>query len=802
MSTDLRLFVTTPKGMEPLLAKELRTFGATALKPARAGIGLDAPLALAYRICLWSRLANRVLLTLAHFPAPDPEALYDHIHALEWEDHLSPDATLAVDCHVADSAITHNQYAAQKAKDAIVDRLRTRFGRRPSVERYHPDVRINIYIQSDRATLSLDLSGESLHRRGYRTQDTGAPLKENLAAALLIAAGWPTLATEDGALIDPLCGSGTLPIEAALIAADWAPGLNRSYFGFTGWLGHVPAHWHRLREEAQARRSAGLAHLPPIAGRDHDPHAVDIARANAARAGLAEHLHFEVGDLSEARPIAARGLLIVNPPYGERMGEAARLTPLYALLGQVLHTHFGGWRAAVFTANPEATRGLGMPVKRQFTLYNGTLACRLSTHAVPTDIPSRLDTTVAHTAKRTAMPSTSDEYKAIALETTYAPPPAPPSPWPTTVVPTQPSGMAPNPSPAAPAGTRASSPPPAAHRSEGAAMFANRLRKNLRHLGRWARRQGVTCYRVYDADLPDYALAVDLYQGEPPRQSAPDTAPGRWLHVQEYQAPASIDPARAEARLSEALAILAEELAIPLAQIYFKVRKRQKGAAQYTRQGTQRVFHIVHEGALRFLVNFGDYLDTGLFLDHRPTRVLIGELAPGHDVLNLFCYTGSATVHAAAGGARSTTSIDLSRTYLDWTQRNLLLNHFTGPEHRRIQTDCLQWLEQAHTQPQRYGLIFLDPPSFSNSKRMETSFDIQRDQATVLDQALRLLTPDGVLIFSTNRRQFKLDPAMTARLGQTDLHIEDLTRATLPRDFERGTPIHRCWRIHRATPPP
>lgn len=571
---------------------------------------------------------------------------------------------------------------------------------------------------------------------------------------------------------------------------------------------------------------------------------MDVARANATRAGLGAHLRFDIGELGEARPPSAHGLLVANPPYGERLGEAARLTPLYAQLGQVLRQHFGGWHAAVFTANPEAARGLGLPVERQHTLYNGALACRLSLHAL-TGGNHDTDATAAPGTPPVTAPDPDSNQAAKAHTGPGAKPGTPAqaatSPWPATlptprtpvdtharpnaVASASPDGARtqdstakvdpapvsrPSSKPGAPdalgvpdthgAGHTPHSPPapPAASRSAGATMFANRLRKNLRHLSRWARRQGVDCYRVYDADLPDYALAVDLYQGEPGNANAPT---GRWLHVQEYQAPASIDPARAEARLGEALGVLAETLAIPLEQIYFKLRKRQKGSAQYTRQGETRDFHVVREGALRFLVNFSDYLDTGLFLDHRQTRTLIGELAQDQDVLNLFCYTGTATVHAAAGGARSTTSIDMSRTSLDWARRNLLLNHFNGPEHQRVQADCLHWLEEAaRAQTRHYGLIFLDPPSFSNSKRMETSFDIQRDQAALLGQAVQLLSPDGVLIFSTNRRQFKLDPAVSTLLEQSDLRCEELTRATLPEDFKRGTPIHRCWKILRASP--
>jgi 23S rRNA (guanine2445-N2)-methyltransferase / 23S rRNA (guanine2069-N7)-methyltransferase len=239
---------------------------------------------------------------------------------------------------------------------------------------------------------------------------------------------------------------------------------------------------------------------------------------------------------------------------------------------------------------------------------------------------------------------------------------------------------------------------------EGAAMFANRLRKNLRNLGRWARQSGVTCYRLYDADLPEYAVAVDLYE--------------QWVHVQEYEAPATVDAKKAESRLREALAVLPTVLEVPPGNVFLKVRRRQKGASQYEKFDRRGEFHEVREGECRFLVNFTDYLDTGLFLDHRPTRQLLREMAAGKSFLNLFAYTGAATVYAAAGGARATTTVDLSSVYLDWAKRNLALNGFSGPQHEFVRADCLEWLQRER---RRFDLIFLDPPTFSTSKRMDTT---------------------------------------------------------------------------------
>jgi len=311
-------------------------------------------------------------------------------------------------------------------------------------------------------------------------------------------------------------------------------------------------------------------------------------------------------------------------------------------------------------------------------------------------------------------------------------------------------------------------------------MFVNRLRKNLRHLGKWARREGITCFRAYDADLPDYAVAVDLYGG--------------WAVVQEYGAPPGVDPAKAEARLRDVVAVLPGVLGISPARVILKVRRRQRGLAQYERVADHRTFGEVSEGGLRFLVNLTDHLDTGLFLDHRLTRALVRQLVAGAHFLNLFAYTGTASVYAAAGGARTTTTVDLSATYLDWARRNMARNGFAeGQAHRFVRADCLAWL--GTPRHQHYGFIFLDPPTFSNSKGMGgRTFDVQRDHVTLIRAVAPLLAPDGVLLFSNNFRQFRMD-----RPALSDFLVEDLTRATLPPDFQRNRRIHSCWKITRRT---
>jgi 23S rRNA (guanine2445-N2)-methyltransferase / 23S rRNA (guanine2069-N7)-methyltransferase len=389
-------------------------------------------------------------------------------------------------------------------------------------------------------------------------------------------------------------------------------------------------------------------------------------------------------------------------------------------MGSVLRERFVGWRAAVFTGNPQLGKRMGLRARRQHSLFNGPIECRL----LHFDIREEA--------------FVSDRPRPL----------------------------------------------PADERGPGARMLANRLGKNQSSLEKWLRREEVSCYRLYDADLPEYAVAVDVYQTD---------EGDRHAVVQEYEAPASIDPRAARRRLREALGVIPEALDIPAARLHFKVRRRQKGSAQYERLDSQRRFHRVAENGLRFLVNFDDYLDTGLFLDHRDTRRLIRDLARDRHFLNLFGYTGTASVCAAAGGARTTTSVDMSRTYLGWALRNLTLNGLGSADHHLVRADCLQWLGDAAREKRRWGLVFLDPPSFSSSKRMARSLDVQRDHVRLILDTARLLDEDGLLIFSNNLRRFRMD-----REALHGLEIEDLTARTIPRDFARNPRIHNCWMIRRS----
>ncbi|RLA49549.1 MAG: bifunctional 23S rRNA (guanine(2069)-N(7))-methyltransferase RlmK/23S rRNA (guanine(2445)-N(2))-methyltransferase RlmL [Gammaproteobacteria bacterium] len=725
-------FVSCPRGLEGVLYEELKEMDILNIRETVAGVGFRDSLESAYKVCLWSRLANRVLMPLHTFAVANADDLYQGAYDIDWLQHFDVEATIVVDFVGTGPGIDHTQFGAQRVKDGVVDRFRDHTGQRPDVQTRAPDIRINARFAHDKVTLSLDLSGDSLHRRGYRKVNTGAPLKENLAAALLIRAGWPD--EQYAALVDPMCGSGTLLIEAAMMAADIAPGLSRERYGFTCWSGHQVDLWEALRDEARHRRERGLAkRLPVIRGYDNDGKTVRAADTNISAAGLSQYIGVTRQALEELHnPLpesGARGLLITNPPYGARMGDEGELRPLYASLGAVLKKQFAGWRAAVFSANETLCFELGLRSDRQYKLFNGALPARLLLFDVFADQRGISVSTgsSANTPATTSAPKNSEESL-----------------------------------------------------STGATMLANRLRKNLRKLRNWLRTESIECYRLYDADLPEYAVAIDCY--------------GDAVHVQEYAPPASVDQDAAKRRIVEVRQAVAAVLKPQPNNLFFKERKQQRGEEQYRRseQGSGAGVFTVQEYGLRFEVSMAAYLDTGLFLDHRPVRRMLTNICQARRFLNLFCYTASATVCAVAAGASTSLSIDMSNTYLDWAKRNFALNGIDSPQHRFLRADCLAWLAKGGDGVS-YDVIFLDPPTFSNSKKMTDVLDIQKDHEKLIRQAVTLLTEDGVLIFSTNLRRFKMATGVI-----DDFATENISAQTIDPDFARRPNIHHCWTIRRG----
>lgn len=679
-----------------------------------------------------------MFLVLGTEDAASEDELYQAAQAIDWSRHMSPEQTLKVSASVARSNITHSKYAALKTKDAIVDQFRDELGVRPSVETERPDLMINVFIDRNKVEFAIDLSGESLHQRGYRTLGGVATLKENLAAALLYRVGWPELMKQKPAFVDVMCGSGTLPIEAAMMACDIAPGLSRDYFGFLGWLGHNESIWQRLVAEASSRREKGLETSPTIQGFDHHRPTLEKAQQHVENAGLQDIVQITFQDVYQFKlDFPKHGVMVTNAPYGKRVGEEDSLLELYAQLGDVMKSRFMGWRAGVFTDELANGKALGLRAKKIHSFFNGNIECKLLTIDVSEDTVIR-------------------DYRLPRLVATD-------------------------------------------ELSDAAKGLGNRLQKNRKKLSRWIKNEQVTCYRVYDADLPDYSAAIDVYGVDS------SSLGGIVAHVQEYEAPKSIDEKKARHRLSELLSVVRDEFDLSSDQIHLKQRRRQRGAGQYEKNaeevgaekgakdsrsyglGDTSEFSIASEAGHDFYVHFERYLDTGLFLDHRPLRARVRSEAKGKSVLNLFAYTGSISVFAAKGGGRTTT-LDMSNTYLEWTRRNFRLNNIPLDEHVIERADCVAWLQKKVTE--KYDIIVLDPPSFSNSKRMDDVFDVQQDHVELVKNCVARLNPDGWLYFSNNRRGFKLDRDALSRFD-----LEDITHQTVPPDFQQKKHIHQCWRI-------
>ena len=716
-------FATCPKAMEPILADELGPLGAEDIKLTQGGVYFNGDLKVGYSACLWSRLANRVLLLLHSEAVDSVDELYDAVNKVEWTEHFDSDQTFLVDYAGRMRGIDNTHFGALKVKDAIVDQFRSKGELRPNIAKQEPDVRINVFITKGRVRISLDLSGESLHKRGYRREGGMAPLKENLAAALLIRAGWPEMAAAGKPLMDPMCGSGTFLIEAAMMASDTAPGLLRWRFGLQMWKQHNVELWREVWDAAELRREVGeAAATSEIHGYDGQPKAISKCRENLKQAGMTDRIRVSHRELKDLKPLTHKaqqqlGLVITNPPYGERLSEVADIQYLYQHLGERLSQDFIGWELAVFTGNSELGKAVGLRSHKQYSFYNGAIKSQLLMYS--------LETTNRFADRRQA----SGEIPLQAL-------------------------------------------------SEGAQMFANRVVKNRKQLSKWVKQENIQCYRIYDADMPEYAVAIDIYHD--------------WLHVQEYAAPKTVDAEKAQRRLEEVMLALPQALQIPEARIVLKQRRQQTGKDQYQTHDEKGEYIQVAEGGCKLLVNLNDYLDTGLFLDHRPVRQKIQHLAHGKRFLNLFCYTGTATMHAVQGGAHNSLSVDMSATYLSWGKKNLALNGFSDQVHKFEQHDCMEFIKHHKGE---YDLIFLDPPTFSNSKKMIGVLDVQRDHAWMIHRVMDLLSEDGLLIFSTNYRRFELDDKVLQHN-----HVEDISDQTLDKDFSRNKKIHRCWEIRKYKP--
>lgn len=579
-----QLFATTARGFEELLKVELTDLGAMDCQITQGGVHFHADEETQYRVLLWTRLASRILLPIVTCKVYSDLDLYSAVVGQNWLDYFDEKAHFMVDFNGTNREIRHTQFGAMRVKDGIVDYFERVGKPRPNVDKSQPDIRIHAYLNREELVISLDLSGDALHMRGYR-EDTGkAPLRETLAAAIVLRSGWQ-LGTP---LVDPMCGSGTLLIEAAQMQANIAPQLHRLHWGFDFWKGHNQQAWDKVKGEAieLAEQTFNQNQKANFYGCDLDHRVLQKAKRNAQNAGVAHLIQWRQGDVAALKNpfVEAKGTVICNPPYGERLGTTPALIALYSVFGQRLKQQFADWNVSIFSGEPALLDCLRLRSHRQFKAKNGPLDCVQKNYHI--------------SARATASDENTQNLPEIdrTLSATQV-----------------------------------------------AVDFANRLQKNSKKIEKWARQQGINAYRLYDADLPEYNLAVDRYDDH--------------IVVQEYAAPKNIDENKARQRLLDAVTATLQVTGVETNKLILKVRQKQKGTNQYEKLANKGDYFYVNEYGAKLWVNLTDYLDTGLFLDHRLTRKMLGKMAKGKDVLNLFAYTGSATVHMALGGAKSTTTV-------------------------------------------------------------------------------------------------------------------------------------------------
>lgn len=847
-------YASCPEGFEAALADELRGMGLRQVRPLKGRVAFAGSPANAERACLWSRLASRIFVVLGRFACANAEDLYEATRSIAWERILRAGATIAVTARGTNDELRNSHFAALRVKDALCDRMLEVEGRRPNVDTDDPDARISLTLRGNRASIQLDLSGDPLFKRLPReaTRTHAAHVLRPDYAALACAQGnWQeicsaaltntkdamgdedTAAPADGSvltngsvpadgsalagstvehptptlpvLLDACCAGGGVVLEAASILADRAPGLERRNWGFQSWSEHDAATWHELLNEADRRAELAKGRVARIVATDPSGDAVACARRILKAAGLADRVIFAQPDLDKI----SRKLMMPACCGGEPRGfvfldtTETAISKMSRVLDLATSLHAGACGAeavrAMLSTMPTVAltrddlliRALGEPARSLRVMPNNEEA----ELAVFSAANGAITAGEGNAAAEDLMPAED------AVESSVAPSPA------TTLI-------------------DLGDGKPCAVLIPESEQFARRLRKVAKLRRKWAQREGVTCYRVYDADLPDYSAAIDLYEGSA-------ATPGRWLVIAEYAAPREVDPSLAEARLLDILTLAPRILQVDPDNVFAKARIRSRGGSQYGKQaggsnpgkggkprGTRggsasnrpsqgagsgtpsdictRRLPLIEEGGLTFAVNFNDYLDTGIFLDHRITRGLVREHARGKRFfLNLFAYTGTATCYAADAGVEETVTVDLSNTYLDWAERNMEQNGFVGPDHHYVRADVMSWIRDMRQTRNRWDLIFCDPPTFSNSSKMgRRTWDVQRDHVELLVGLSRLLSREGEAIFSCNLRTFRPDIEELARAGVV---LTDITDETIPEDFARNKKIHHCYLVKRYT---
>ncbi len=699
-------FVSCPKHIELLLKDELIQFGAYEAAEGLAGVHAIAEKQVWLKVVMWSRLANRIYLKIGTTQCANKKELYSAIATIQWSPlcHEIP-KTLSIKFNGTNKELNNSHFASQVTKDAIVDQFNEVYGFRPKV--VSSDGHLSVYARLKHKQLDIyqDITGQSLHQRGYRGTNTLAPLKENLAAAILIRAGWPKLAQQNHNLIDPMCGSGTLLTEGWQMACDIAPNVKLKSHALFSWYGFDANVWAKMVIDAEQRAITGQAAFKgQIIGADHHKTSVNQANKNLEKIPHTKRISFQYQTLDKFRIPPRNNLVVCNPPYGVRLQK--NYLSSWIQLKDWLSSKVVDAKAAILTPDDAKAWLLGYRATHSYVLLNGAIPIQLRLFEVNRE--NQLET---------------------------------------------------------PAGQLFALP-------AGAQMLANRLKKNQNQLQRWLDKHAIEAYRLYDADIPEYSVVIDRYQNH--------------IHIQEYQAPKSIDTKKAALHLNHVLLAVQSVIQPKIEKIHLKTRQKQKNKQQYNKLNEQEDRFVIHEHGRKYLIDLEQYLDTGLFLDHRWLRNHIEALAKGKRVLNLFSYTGTISVAAAQGGARAVSSVDTSKTYLKWAEENFALNGLRQAQHQFIRADVLKFLARTS---EMFDIIVADPPTFSNSHSRDNDWNVQKDHSKLIHGCMKLLKKQGVLYFSNNFRKFSLNLELKEKY-----HIEDITMKSFDLDFH-GSKTHHCFKI-------
>lgn len=694
------LFASAHLGTEKILERELLCLGGKNLQIIKGGIYFQANELILYQTLMWSRIASRIFLSIKTFKIKNDDDLYQNTYQINWSEIFDVKNSFIIDFQGTNKVIRNSLFGSFRIKDAIVDQFNKNYSFRPNVNLINPDIRIKVCLSNNSIIhIMLDLSGNALHKRGYRQSFHISPIKENLAAAIVFLSGW-----EKGIpIIDPMCGSGTLLIEAAMIASDRAPGLARIEWGFKNWKKYNPEIWENVFYQAQKRFKKGkkLCGKNYFIGHDYNIDIITKAKNNALNANVLDLIDFSCLNLNDFNNIYHKkniGIILTNPPYGERCSTKNQLVALYVQLGITMKNNFQGWKLSILTSSSFLETFLQLKSYEEFLLKNGPLSCIQKNYKIfPKNIKNH-----------------NNEYK-------------------------------------------------------------NRLKKNFKKLKKWADLENIECFRIYHSDLPNYNIIVDIYK--------------TWVVIQEYQAPKYINYNLSHKRLCNAIYDTKEVLSVSINNIIFKIRQKHNRNTQYQKLFNSNSFFLIQEYYVKFLVNIIDYLDTGLFSEKRLIRKLLGQISKNKDFLNLFGYTGTASVYAGLGQAKSTTTVDISKTYIGWSMRNMSINNLIGSQHYFIQSDCIDWVKKTD---KKFDLIFVNPPTFSNSKKMKKNFELKRDYLNLISDLKKILQHDGYIIFSSSTYNFKIN---FKDLSAIKLHARDITKKTQTKDYLNHKNGYYSWLI-------